>query len=234
MTHEWHPVDETGTSREEREMEDLVEQRLKFYYGSELPEQPLPESSWQQVFSKLASQQRRRLHLGRHFWVRLQRAQWSRSAPGVDQSILPLHAHTALSDAQEAFARILFDTHISHATHVLACRYTTTRARPHKVQSPNMRVSLLRRSPLRLTLPTHTNIKPVELDVLLAGGLARYEEMRRPGSILVNALSVSTMAGLFIWAMTALFLQRLSLFTRFFEVFACTLLIGTMLWLLNM
>lgn len=238
MTHEWHPADETGTRREERDMEDILEQRLKFYYGPELPEQPLPESSWQQVFSKLVSQQqrspqRRKLHLGRHVRSRFQRKQWWRQVPRWDQFPLPLHANTSHSDAQEAFVQIVFDAHMPNATHMLACRYTTTRARLYKVQQPNMRVSLMRRRPLRLTLPTHTDIKAVELDVLLASGLARYKEMRRPGSLLVYGLSMGTIAGLFIWAMASLFLQRLSLFTRFFEVLACTLLIGTILWLLN-
>lgn len=239
MTHEWHPVDETGTSREEREMEDFVEQRLKFYYGPELPEQPLPESSWQQVFSKLAAQQqrspqRRKLHVGLRFRSRFQRQQWWEQVSPGNQPTPPLHAKTSPADAQEAFARILCDAHMSQATPMLACRFTNTRIRPYKAQTPDIRVSLLRKRPLRLTLPTHTDIKPIELDVLLAGGLARYEEIRRPGSLLVYTLLMSTMAGLFTWVIAALFLQRLSLFTRFFEVLACTLLIGAILRLLNM
>ncbi len=228
MTYEWHPADETGKGREEQEMEDILEQRLKFYYGPKLPERPLPESSWQQVFSQLASQrqcspQRWKRHLERHFWQHFRKQRYS----------FPFPANAFPSDAQEAFARVLFDAHLSYSTHMLVCRWAVSRTHPHSAQVPNMRISLLSRRPLRLTLPTHTDIKPVELDVLLAGGLAQYEEMRRSGSILVYTLSIGTIASLFIWAMTTLFLQGLSLFTRFLDVFACISLIGVVLWLLN-
>jgi hypothetical protein len=220
MTHEWHPADGTGKTGEVQEMEDILEQRLKFYYGPKLPEQPLPESSWQQVSSKLGSQRQRsrwKRHLGRHFWPRFKR----------QRNAFPFPTNAFPSDSQEAFARILLDAHLSHSPRMLACRSTA------RVQVPNIRISLLRRRPLRLTQPTLIDIKPVELDVLLAGGLARYEEMCRPTSILVYVLSMGTIASLLVWAMIALFQQGLSLFTRFFDVFVCISLTGVILWLIN-
>jgi hypothetical protein len=221
MTHEWYPTDGTGKTEEVCEMEDILEQRLKLYYGPKLPEQPLPESSWRQVSSKLGSQRQRprwKRHLGRHFWSRFKRRRHAFSFP----------ANAFPSDAQEAFAQILLAAHLSHSPHMLACRSTA------RVQVPNIHISLLRRCPLRLTQPTLTDIKPVELDVLLAGGLARYEEMRRPISILVYTLSIGAIASLFVGTMIALFLQGLSLFTRIFDMSAGISLIGVILWLLNL
>lgn len=220
MTHEWHPADGTGKTGEEQAMEDILEQRLKFYYGPKLPEQPLSESSWQQVSSKLGSQRQRpqwKRHLRRYFWPRFKRRHCA----------FPFPANSFPSDPQEAFARILLAAHLSHSPHMLACRSTA------RIQVPNIHISLLRRRPLRLTQPTLIDIKPAELDVLLAGGLAQYEEMRKPTSILLYTLAIGTLASLFVGTMIALFLQGLSLLTRIFDVFTCISLIGVILWLLN-
>ena len=222
MTHEWHPADEAGKRGEEQIREHTVEQRLKFYYGPELPEQPLPASSWEMVLPQLASQQRhssqRHSH---HFWrparPRLRKKQHSFS----------LHLDAQDVDAQDAFTRVLFDARMPQARRLLVC-YSTPR-----VQMPNMHVSLLSRRPLRLILPLHADLKPAEMDVLLASGLARYEEMRRPASILMYTLLIGTIASLVVWTTFALFWQGLSLFTRSLNVSACIVLSGVILWLLH-
>jgi hypothetical protein len=127
-----------------------------------------------------------------------------------------------------AFTRVLFDARMPRADHMLACR-TSVRA-----QVPEMRVSLLRRHPLRLTLPAHTTTKPVELDVVLAGGLARYEEMRRAPSLLMFMVSKGILVSLLVWTMAVLFLiQGISLFARFLHISTCIVLIGVVLWLFH-
>ncbi len=215
MTHEWHPADEAGEKKDGREMEHTLEQRLRSYYGPAQPEQPLPAASWLQVRSQLGvqqprSSQRRQRHVWRPFRLRLRRRRFSFPA-----------------NVQEAFTRILYAAHRSPATHMLACRSTP------RTRVPRVRVVLLSKQHLQLTLPAHMAIKPAELDVLLAGGLARYEELRRPTAVLARVLSICAILGLLVWAMIALFSQELSLLTRFLNMFACIVLIGTILWLLH-
>jgi hypothetical protein len=217
MMHEWHPADEAGKSGEEQNREDTFERQLKFYYGSELLEQPLPESSWEQVLSQLASRQR---HSSRS---RSQR-HWRPVRPRMRKTQYAFSLH---SEAQDAFTRVLFDAHMPHSKRLLVCRFTT------HAQMPHVHVSRLSRQPLRLISPIHADLKPVELDVLLASGLARYEEMRRPTFILIYTLLIGTIAGLLVWTTFGFFWQDLSLFTRILNISAGIAFIGIAIWLLH-
>lgn len=218
MTHEWHPADEAGKRGEEQTIEDTLEQRLKFYYGSELPEQALPKISWEQVLAQLTSRQR-------HSSRRRSQRTWR---PARLRLRKMRHAFSLHSEAQDAFTRVLFDAHMPRSKRtLLVCRSTNC------AKMPNVHVSLASRRPLRFISPMHDDLKPVELDVLLASGLARYEEMRRPAPILIYTLLIGTIAGLVVWITIDLFWQGLSLFTRSLNISAAIVLIGITFWLLH-
>ncbi len=131
--------------------EDL-ESRLSAYYGPALPEQPLSYAAWQQLRLQLPPrpQPRRRLFRRLHFAHRRQH---------IPASI------------REAWNTILYDAHCYYPVQML--RYI-----PLKVgRMPGMRVNLWLRPRLDLFVSSdlqHASRSPVELDVLLATGLARF------------------------------------------------------------
>src|SRR5207248_1064652 len=97
-----------------------IEQRLRAFYGPQLPEHPLPPASWQYVRHRLGVQASTRL---RRRW-RLPR---KRSRAYVPTSL------------QEAFARIASEAGVPSASAMLRCRLS-----PH-VHEPAVRRSWLGR-----------------------------------------------------------------------------------------
>src|SRR6266568_4846904 len=148
--YEWKPLE-----KGQREQAGL-EKRLSAYYGPELREQPLPESSWIRLSSTLGPQtSSRRWRIPRLHIRRVQR----RSVPAYIQT---------------AFSRILHEARLPWSSSSLHCRFIAN------VRVPSVRVSLFARRNIRLTLPSNLaqSVEPSELDVLLATGLARYFYLR--------------------------------------------------------
>jgi hypothetical protein len=158
---ERHSMPEAGCEQEAYEV------RLRSYYGPVLPDQPLPDTSWQHVRAQL--QPRRSIHrwrseLVRHIGVRAQ--------PQLPWSF------------QTAFISIAEEARFEHPLSMLGYRTGS------RIHTPRIRVSLLARHPLQLLLPVHSvhSLVDAELNVLLASGCARYQAIRRPGYVLVRLL----------------------------------------------
>ena len=136
-----------------------IEERLSTYYGSPLPEQPLPSSSWVHLSSQLGSRRPTRR------WLR---PKWRIAQRRASQTPPPY--------IQEAFARIAFQAGMLYTTQKVQCIF-----KPHVVV-PSIYVSLLKKRAIKLTLSTQVEHTPdqAELDVLLASGLARYTYVRSP------------------------------------------------------
>ncbi len=154
---------EAGRYREKGDLES----RLAAYYGPDLHEQPLPESEWLRVRTKLGSkrsiQSKRLRRMIRH------RYRASNRVPAY---------------IQDAFFRIVHEAHMQGNTPALRCSFKPA------VRLPEVHTSYLGRRKIRLVLPPPA-IEPIErtlLDVLLATGLARCSRARRLGNWLLWAL----------------------------------------------
>lgn len=156
-----------------------LEQRLRAYYGPQLREQPLAQASWQHLRLELSVQEGTRRR--RRFHWRLRRR---RSQAYVPTSI------------QEAFSRIAYEARVPVTQSMLRC---SQKPRRHE---PAVRGSWRRE--IRLLLPIHAllTMGQAELDVLLATGLARSIEARKPAYMLSRLL----LAGLLLIACVTLML----------------------------
>ena len=136
-----------------------LEKRLKAYYGPQLREQLLSQTSWQNLRLRLGSQEdaRRKHRLSWHLPRK-------RSQASVPTSI------------QNTFTRITHEAHISAKPSML--RFSL---KPH-VREPIVHASWFGRRKIRLILPLNaiTTIEQAELDVLLATGFARIIGARKP------------------------------------------------------
>ena len=184
-----------------------LEKRLTAYYGPALPEQPLSRASWDRLHSQLNVQRplKRRFHLSR-----------KRSEPAV-----PAHI-------RETFARIAYQASVAYVPARLRCTFKSG------VHMPGVRVSPLDRGNIKLVLPLamRETMSQAELDVLLATGLARYENKRRPGYILVHLLllSIALLVGFAIVMFSIGVLRSMELLIAI----GIGILLGlVVLWLLN-
>jgi len=200
--------DWNSDKKEDREYLGL-EDRLKAYYGPALQEQPLSSSSWQRLRLDLQrSSGRQFVHLRppRRFRLR-------RTAPAYIQS---------------AFSRITYEARLPYAPSMLSCSM-----RPH-IRVPGVRVFLLGRRKIRLTLPSDTarSLDPPELDVLLTTGLARYECMRKPAYTL-RRLLLSSIIPCACVALALVWLYGLLRFVFPIALLLCCALCVITLWLLH-
>ena len=212
-------TDEQRTQNEyEQALDTLLEQRLKHYYGPELPAQTLPDTVWQQLRSQLRPQRvpQRPLY---HFWRRVQ--------PYLRQHIIRHHFIILPPEVEEAFSTVLFATRRSYPQRMLAYRSH------RQIRLPEVRVSLLGRSHLQLRLPLHIDLKPVALTVLLAGGLARYEEQCRPGALFLALLLRVCIICLACGAAAILLFSSAVLSTRLCFALLPILSIALLLWLID-
>jgi hypothetical protein len=136
-----------------------LEKRLTSYYGPQLREQPLSQTSWQNLRHQLGSQEdteRRQLFNWRFCGKRSR-------------------AHVPIS-IQDAFARIATDAHIPFKLSMLHCSM-----KPHD-HEPAVHTSWFGRRKIRLALPLNavTTMVKSEMDVLIATGLARSICARKP------------------------------------------------------
>lgn len=147
---------------------DLDEQ-LASYYGSALPEQPLPASCWQQVRSQLGSRPRSRSRRGPALTA-------SSRLRGTSLSIPPY--------ISQAFFRVAYDARVPIARMALNSRFKA------HVRVPAVHISPPGRGTIRLTLPASAMLamEPQLLDVLLATGMARLLYARKISYRLGNLL----------------------------------------------
>lgn len=133
--------------------QDNLDERLAKYYGPALPETPLSSDAWLQVRSQLSPSRKRKLHF---HWPRMRR---------IRQSNLP---PTYL---QQSFSRILYEARVPFNSSMLGCASGKFR------HLPRVQVTPFGRRKIMLLLPAASSrtLEPVELDVLLATGLARYQ-----------------------------------------------------------
>ena len=171
--HEWNPV-ERGHGEHPN-----LDKRLSAYYGPELQEQPLPESSWLRVRTHLGPQRSsKRQRLWR--WHTLHRLRLRPRGRRVHRRPIP-------ANIRDAFSRLVYETRQAHPVPSLRCSFTSRR------RAPAVRVSPIDGRNIRLILPLNGAwaLEPSELDVLLATGMARRLYTRKPAFLLLQLLLVS-------------------------------------------
>lgn len=174
---------------QKREPYPDLDERLAAYYGSALPEQPLPASSWQQVRSQLGSRPRTRSR---------SRSRGKRAWPG--SSGLHRTRPSTPPYIAEAFLRLAWDARVPVALSTLDCRFKA------RVQVPAVRVSPSGSGRIGLILSASAMLaieRPL-LDVLLATGMARLLYARKISYMLGNLLLMSlallaTVACVILW-----------------------------------
>lgn len=181
---EWKPAEKS-----QREQTDL-DKRLSAFYGPALREQPLPASSWLRLHSKLGSQPSSSRHWPVPRWLNHRRIRYGST---------PAYISTA-------FARIAYEARLPWSPSLLHCTFKA------KLRIPSVRVSLLARRHIRLTLPSNLaqTGESSELDVLLATGLARYFYARKPAYVLLSVLVAAVVllacvALVFFWKSSVLY-----------------------------
>ncbi len=139
-----------------------LEQRLVAYYGPRLREQPLPQDAWQQLRHKLKQP------IKHHIRVRRPIRNMKRYRAHIAPNPVPEYIDTA-------FNRVAYDAHVSYPSSLLHCTFK------RKLWAPAVRVSSLRKQPIRLLLPVDTerSLPTSGLTVLLATGVARYQLVKK-------------------------------------------------------
>jgi len=147
-----------------------LEKRLTAYYGPQLHEQPLSQTSWQELRHRLGTQEgTKRRH---RFHSRFPR---KRSRAYVPTSI------------EDTFTRIAYEARIPSASVEI-----NTSLKP-QISEPRVHNSWFGRHKIRLILPLNAvaTMGQAELDVLLATGLARSICAHKPINVLGRLLLVS-------------------------------------------
>ena len=144
---------------ESRQKEQVdLESRLATFYGPNLREQPLPQSTWLRVRANLSSQHSpKRTHLQA---IIRRRNLGSKRVPAY---------------IQDAYSRVVHEARIKEQPPALHCSLKAF------TRIPSVHNSFLGRRTIRLVLPPNTqdSLQPAELNVLLAAGLARYSYNRK-------------------------------------------------------
>lgn len=152
-------MQENNAHQQTHKQEIHLEERLGAYYGPKLREQPLSQSAWHDLQSRLGPQR----SATRQFrWPhRLQRER------------LPIPAYI-----QDAYMRVIYDAHVAYKPGMLGMLRCSFKAKLHE---PSVSVTLLPKEKLRLLLPLMPEraVEQSELDTLLATGLARLVHMRQ-------------------------------------------------------
>ena len=141
-----------------------LDTRLRAYYGPPMPEQPLSSEAWNTLSQQLSPRHRTRLHRGRrwHGLHGLRRNMTSRT-PSI---------------IQDSLDRVMQEARWRQHVPPLNCSISG------KISEPSLRVTstlVLGRPALRVILPVDAPIsmQNIEMDVLLASGLARSLLMNR-------------------------------------------------------
>lgn len=207
--HEWNPV-ERGHGEHPN-----LDKRLSAYYGPELREQPLPESSWLRVRTHLGPQRSsKRQRLRR--WHTMLHPRLRPIGRRVHRRPIPAHI-------RDAFSRLVYETRQAHPVPSLRCSFKSRR------RAPAVRVSPIGGRSIRLILPLDGAwaLEPSELDVLLATGMARRLYMRKPAPLLLQLLQMSVVS----FACVALILfgtHKASMLPFLIAIALCIVLSGLM------
>ncbi|GCE28729.1 hypothetical protein KDA_42130 [Dictyobacter alpinus] len=155
---------------EQQQPDEDVEQLLSVYYGPLLPEQPLAPAAWMNVREQLQRRRRVRLHI----------PSWPERARRPVRRI-PVYV-------QESYTEIARGAHIRQRWPDPRLRYRLRR----RGDLPRVRVALLwpRVIQLNAVRGRERILDQVELDVLLASGLARYLLSLRPLNQLISWLLI--------------------------------------------
>ncbi len=129
-----------------------IDERLAAYYGPALPPRVLPEAAWLQVRAQLDVTQRASSYERRVSWPGFARA-------GSRQAV-PAHL-------QAVFTELLVQADHRRPQPNLRC------SRTPRLKQPRVYTSPLGRGQVRLVLPEQQTLQQLELEVLLAAGLAR-------------------------------------------------------------
>jgi hypothetical protein len=157
-----------GKSKQQEPVD--VEKRLKAYYGPQLQEQLLSQTSWQNLHLRLGS---------REDTGKSHRFKW-RFPPKRSRAYVP-------TSIQDAFIRIAYEAHIPSRPSML--RFSLKQ----HLREPIVRGSWFGRRKVRLILPLNAVaiLGQVELEVLLGTGLARSFCARKPRYTLGRLLAAS-------------------------------------------
>ena len=194
-----------------------LESRLAAYYGPELHEKPLPESSWLSLRTRLESQRLTKLQRIQQWYHRNQYRLWPGHLRGrVHRNGRPVPAHM-----RDAFSRLIYETRQPYPRPALYCSYKP------RIRVPAVHVSLLGRQSIKLILPVDAawTLEPPELDVLLATGLARRFYIRKLANMLLQLLFVSFM--LFACITLILFgIHKFSILPFLIAIILCAIVLG--------
>ena len=145
-----------------------LDMRLNTYYGPPLPEQPLSSDSWEALYRQLGQQERGKPRQKR-------RLNWH-GLSGIRRPVT--HRTTMPSLVQESLRRVMNEAHWHEAMPQLHCTISSRAREPFLRTTSTL---LVGRPAIRVTLPVDAPIRlqGVEVDVLLAAGLARTVLMNR-------------------------------------------------------
>src|SRR5579863_14682 len=155
-------MNEWNTSETRVEEHGNLEDRLSAYYGPNLPEQPLPPTSWVQMRSRLTHQQSVR-HRSFHMPGRRRRGRFMQ---------LPRVSHGGAMPAyiQHAFEHIAHEARLPYTADMLRCTFKK------QIGIPSVSVSYWGKQRIHLHLPASLSrsLEPAELNVLIASGIASH------------------------------------------------------------
>lgn len=149
-----------------------LDERLAAYYGPALPPHQLSEAAWLRLRTQLDQERRVPLHRAGMRWPGHMRVKRGQAAP---------------EHLQTTFAALLSQIEYRRPAPDLRCTFS---ARPLQ---PRVRTSPLGRGQVRLILPEHNwlTLQELELEVLLASGLARCSGASRALFLLTRTLFVA-------------------------------------------
>lgn len=161
----------------ERHLQDM-EERLTAYYGPALPPQALSEATWFRLRAQLEQ---------------VHRAPSSRPARFHAPLVRPRRERPVPVYLQEQFASLLTHTDTQHLSPSLSCHFSARPIHPRVKTSPfgGGRVYLM------LPRANWQALQTVELEVLLAVGLARCARTSRALFLLTRALFAASLALMF-------------------------------------
>lgn len=157
MMKEWN------TSDKKHGEPGSLEDRLSAYYGSELPVQPLSSASWVRLQSRLSPQQSFRGRFLRSFRVSRRRIRFMHHPRFSYDGTIPV-------SIQDAFEYIAQEARLPCTSEILHCTFKG------QVRLPFVRVSYWGKRKIHVCLPAlpFHPLEPIELNVLLASGLATH------------------------------------------------------------
>jgi len=187
-----------------------MEKRLTAYYGPALPPHPLPEAAWLQLRDQL--EQARRVPLRKQGGRRIGYTRVRR------QQVVP-------ASFQETFAALLSQIDYRRPSPDLRCHFSS------RLIQPLVRTSPLGRGQLRLTLPAQSwqGLQTLEIEVLLAAGLARCSGASRALFLLSRALLAASLL-LAVAALPFTGVDRRSLWIFCLALACCVVGAGLISW----